>query len=229
MLIGHFKTSNRKELGEQNLTDSIEKEIFNTSSDLSQDYAEIALDTLTNESLLSEIPIIKSLVSFYKITSSIIDRHNVKKILIFLEEFHSKNIDENKLKKFKKRFSENTKHRNHVLETILLLNEKFIDTEKSKILANLFSAHIEEKLSWEEFFNLSFILSNLNPSGYKFLEKSVDEESKIKMKMFEAVEGEALLMACGIGTKFEDRFHPTGSGKKLYEFGLKPFRKKHNA
>lgn len=216
-----------KRIGELNLTESIENEIFNTSSDLSQDYAEIALDALTHESLLSEIPVIKSLVSFYKITSSIIDRYNVKKILIFLEEFHSNNIDENKLKKFQKKFSENTKHRNHVLETILLLNEKFIDTEKSKILANMFSAHIEEKLSWEEFFNLSFILNNLNPSGYKFLEKSIDEESKIKMKMFEMIEGQAILMACGIGTKSEDKFYLTGTGKKLYEFGLKPLRKKH--
>lgn len=64
---------------EDNLTDSIEKEIFNTTTELAQDYAELALDTLTNESLLSEIPIVKSLVSFYKITSSIVDRRNVKK------------------------------------------------------------------------------------------------------------------------------------------------------
>jgi hypothetical protein len=212
-------------LGENNLTDSIEKEIFNTTSELTQDYAELALDTLTNESLLSEIPIVKSLVSFYKISSSIVDRHNVKKILIFLEEFHSNSIDENKLKRFKEKFNENTKHRNHVLETILLLNEKFIDTKKSKILANLFSAHIEENLTWEEFFKLSFMLSILNPAGYKFLEKSVDKNSTIRMKMTEMIEGEALLMACGIGTMFEQQFKPTRTAFKLYEYGLKPLKK----
>jgi hypothetical protein len=217
-------------LREENLTNSIEKEIFNTTTELTQDYAELALDTIANESLLSEIPIVKSLVSFYKITSSIVDRHNVKKILMFLEEFHSKSINENKLKIFKKKFSENTKHRNHVLETILLLNEKFIDTEKSKILANLFSAHIEGNLTWEEFFKLSFVLSNLNPAGYKFLEKSADKNTNIKMKMFELIEGEALLMACGIGTKFEERFKPTKTGINLYEYGLKPLKKnKHYA
>ncbi|MWW25107.1 hypothetical protein [Algibacter lectus] len=208
---------------EEILTDSIEKEIFNTTSELTQDYAEIALDTLTNESLLSEIPVVKSLVSFYKITSSIVDRHNVKKILTFLEEFHSKKIDENKLKIFKENFKKDTNHRNHVLETILLLNEKFLDTKKSKILANLFSAHIEDNLTWKEFFKLSFILSNLNPAGYKFLERSV--EKNIKMEIFEVIEGEALLMACGIGTKFEERFKPTKTGINLYEFGIKPLKK----
>jgi len=212
-------------LGEKNLTDSIEKEIFNTTSELTQDYTELALDTLTNESLLSEIPIVKSLVAFYKITSSIVDRHNVKKILIFLEQFHSKSIDENKLKRFKDKFNENSKHRNHVLETILLLNEKFIDTEKSKILANLFSAHIEENLTWEEFFKMSFILTNLNPAAYLFLEKYVDKDSNIRTKMYESIEGEALLMACGIGRMFEEQFKPTRTAIKLYEYGLKPLKK----
>lgn len=214
---------------ENNLTDSLEKEIFNTTSELTQEYTELALDTLTDESLLSEIPIVKSLVAFYKITSSIVDRHNVKKILTFLEEFHSKSIDEKKLKRFKEKFSENTKHRNHVLETILLLNEKFIDTEKSKILANLFSSHIEEKLTWEEFFKMSFILTNLNPSGYLFLEKYVDTNSNIRTKMHESIEGEALLMACGLGTMFELQFKPTKTAIKLYEYGLKPIKNKHSA
>ncbi|MCF7569644.1 hypothetical protein L3X37_14955 [Sabulilitoribacter arenilitoris] len=212
-------------MGDKNLTNSFENEIFNTTSELSQDYAELALDSLTSESLLSEIPIVKSLVSFYKITSSIVDRHNVKKILVFLEEFHSKNIDENKLKEFKGKFKENPKHRNQVLETILLLNEKFIDTEKSKILANLFSAHVEDNLTWEEFIKMSFILTNLNPAGYKFLEKYVDKESSIRTKLHESIEGEALLMACGIGTMFDLQFKPTRTAIKLYEYGLKPLKK----
>ena len=214
---------------EQNLTDSIEKEIFNTSSELTQDYSELALDILTRESMLSEIPVVKSLIAFYKITSSIVDRHNVRKILTFLREFQTKNIDAGQLEKFRKKFKKNTKHRNHVLETILLLNEKFIDDEKSKILANLFSSYLEEKLSWDEFFKLSFILSNLNPSGYKFLEKSVDANSKIYMTIAERVEGEAFLMACGLGTKFENIFRLTNAGTKLYELGLKPVKKKHSA
>jgi hypothetical protein len=212
-------------LEKENLTDSIEKEIFNVSSDLSKNYAEIALDALTQESLLSEIPVVKSLVSFYKITSSIVDRHNMKKVLTFLEEFHLKKISAEKLGKFKEKFKNDEKHRTHVLETILLLNERFIDVKKSRILANLFSAHIDEKLSWEEFIKMSFMLNILNPSGYLFLEKKVDKESKLGMGMGQMIEGEAILMACGIGTRFEDTFRLTKTGIALYEFGLKPLRK----
>jgi hypothetical protein len=219
----------KKKLKEENLTNNIEKEIFNTASDLSKNYAEIALDTLTEESLLSKIPVIKSLVSFYKITSSIVDRHNMKKILIFLEEFHLNKIDSNKLDIFKKKFEEKPKHRDKVLETILLLNERFIDTKKSQILANLFSAYIQEVLTWEQFLKMSFMLNNLNPYGYKILERIVDKNSELKFSMRQMIEGHAILMACGIGTKFEDRFKLTNTGIRLYELGIKPLRKKQSA
>ena len=177
---------------------------------------------------MSEISIVKSLVSFYKITSSIIDRHNVKKILTFLSEFHSNQVDKLKLEKFKDKFEKNNKHRNQVLETILLLNEKFIDIQKSQIFANLFTAHINEKISWEEFQKMSFMLTNLNPAGYKYLEKSANKDSKTKTNMIQMIEGEALLLACGIGTKFEEKFRLTRTGVKLYELGLKPLLEKHS-
>lgn len=161
---------------------------------------------------------------FYRITSSIIDRHNVKKILTFLEEFHSNKINSLKLDLFKSKFDQDKKYRNDVLETILLLNERFIDVKTSQILANLFIAHIEEKISWEKFLEMSFMLNNLNPSGYVFLEKCADKESHIKMNLGQTMEGEALLIACGIGSKFEEQFRPTKTGISLYELGIKPLK-----
>ena len=149
----------------------------------------------------------------------------LKKYCFFWKNFTQKILIKKKLNSFKAKFNENAKHRNHVLETILLLNEKFIDTEKSKILANLFSAYIEENLTWEEFFKMSFILTSLNPAGYKILEKSVDKDSAIKLKMHESIEGEVLLMACGSGYIFEQQFKPTKTAIKLYEYGLKPLKK----
>lgn len=207
---------------ENGLTDNFEKEIFNTTFNLSQNYAEIAIDTLISDYALKEIPIIKSLVSFYKIQSSIVARHNVKKILIFLNEFHTNEIEPKKLEEFKQKLNNNYKFKNRVFETLLLLNEKFIDTKKSQVLAHLFKALIEKKLTWEEFFNLSYILNNLNPSGYKFLKKSSDKSAHIKMKMNEIMEGEAVLISCGIGLKFENDFVLTKTGIKLYELGFEP-------
>lgn len=204
------------------LTNNLEKEIFNKTFDLSSDYTEVAIDVIINDDILKEIPIVKSLISFYNISSSLIARHNVKKVIIFLQEFHSKKVDSDKLERFKTKLEKDSNKKNEILETVLVLIEKFIDFEKSKILANLFLAHIENKLTWKDFKKLSFILNNLNPSGYVFLEKCADKNTS--MKMSELIEGEAFLLACGIGTKFEEQFKLTNAGLKLYEYGLKPLK-----
>ncbi len=103
-----------------NFSDDFENEIFNKSLDLSTDYAEVSLDLIFEDGLLKELPIVKTLFTFYNITSSIIAQHNVKKILVFLQEFHSHRIEDDKIKKFKKQFNKDLNYRNEVLETVLI-------------------------------------------------------------------------------------------------------------
>lgn len=207
------------------LSESFEKEIFNKSIDLSIDYSEIALDLISTSEVVKEIPWVKTLAAFYNITSSINERYNVKKFLVFLQEFHSHQIDSKKLDDFKNKLNSNNEYKNEILEITLVLIEKFIDIEKSKILANLLKAHIEEDLTWEDYRKLTFVLNQLNPSGYIFLIKSFNKE--IRMTMIQSIEGEAFLLASGIATKFEEQVKITPSGKKLYEFGLKPLKEKY--
>ncbi len=210
-----------------NLTDSFEKEIFNKTVDLSIDYGEIAIDIISTSEIIKEIPTVKSLYAFYNIGSSINSRYNIKKMLVFLSEFHSHNIENEKLEKFKEKINNDNKYRNELLETTLVLIEKFIDMEKSRILANLLKAHIEEKISWQQYQELSFILNQLNPSGYKILIRHFDKS--VEMKMSKQVEGEAYLLACGIGTIFEDQLRINVAGRNLYCFGLKPIKERYCA
>ena len=207
-----------------NFSDDFENEIFNKSLDLSTDYAEASLDLIFEDGLLKELPIVKTLFTFYNITSSIIAQHNVKKILVFLQEFHSHRIEDDKIKKFKKQFNKDLNYRNEVLETVLIYIERFTDVKKSKILANLFIAYINENLSWKDFQKMTFILNTLNPSSFDFMAKYFELNSS--KSMIELVEGEAFLLASGIATKFEDRFSLTRTGISIYEFGIKPLKKK---
>ncbi|OYU78909.1 MAG: hypothetical protein CFE23_16510 [Flavobacterium sp. BFFFF1] len=202
----------------ENFTDNFEKEIFKQSFDLSIDYAEISLDAICREDALKEIPIVKSLLAFYNISSSIVARHNVKKIIVFLQQFQSRTIDRQQLNKFKERFKEDMKFRNSTIENILVLLEKFTEIEQAKILANLFSAYIKEDLTWDEFKKMSFIIKNLNPAAYEILEKKVNKEH---MPMTKTIEGEGFLLACGIGSTFEDQYRFSSTGEKLFKFGMK--------
>ncbi len=216
-----------KTTNNDSLTASFEKEIFNNTFDLSVNYSEIALDLISTSEIVKEIPWVKTLAAFYNITSSINSRYNIKKILVFLQEFHSHQINSKKLDEFKYKLNNNNEYKNEILEITLVLIEKFVDIEKSKILANLLKAHVEEDLTWEDYRKLSFVLNQLNPSGYIFLIKSFNKE--MTMTMSQLMEGEAFLLACGIGRMFEEQLKITPSGKKLYEFGLKPLKEKYCA
>lgn len=211
------------------VTSSFEKEIFNKSFDLSIDFAEIGVDLITTSEIVNIIPGLKTIATFYTISQSINSRYNFKKILVFLKQFHSQQISPNALEKFRTKLDLDSKYRQELLETTLVLIEKFTDLEKSKILANLLSAHINEDLSWEEYCKIIFIVNQLNPSGYISLIKHSNKELKISMTMREYIEGESFLIACGIGTKFEEQLKITNSGYKLYKFGLKYLEQKYCA
>ena len=145
-------------------SNQISEELVETSMDLAIDYSELALDTIFDGLILEEIPIIKTIVSTYKIGNSIRERHFAKKLAIFLKEFHTKEIDANKLNSFKDKFSTDHKYQSRIMEHITVFNDRFMETKKSKILANIFSAYIEDKMDWTYYLELAHCLEKLSPN-----------------------------------------------------------------
>lgn len=172
-----------------NIISSFEKEIFNKTFDLSIEYGEIAIDIITTSEVLKAIPGLKTIATFYDITSSINSRYNFKKILVFLQQFHSQKINIDALKKFQIKISNDPKYRQELLETTLILIEQFTDLEKSRILANLLVAHINEDLTWNDYCTIIFIVNQLNPSGYISLIKHCNKKVQIPTGMREYIEG----------------------------------------
>jgi len=201
------------------ITKIVCNEINTKSLDLGIDYSELALDAFLKDSVLKEIPFVKSVVSFYNIGHSVIARHKTKKILTFFKEFHSCEIELDKFEKFKNKFNGDADYQNQVVETILLLNERFLQIEKSKILAKLIISHIEEKISWNELTDLSVVLDNIHPKGFLFLEKMSKENNWANHGRDQ--EGEALMIACGIGHRHGTLFMINDLGKKFYIYGLR--------
>ena len=53
------------------------------------EYAEIGLDAVMEEGVLKDIPIVSTAIALYKIGNSIKERHNLKKLLIFINEINN--------------------------------------------------------------------------------------------------------------------------------------------
>ena len=179
-----------------NINDLVKNEIIEKTIDLTTDYFELGLDAFLDENLLKEIPLVKSLVTFYNIASSVKDRHNVKKILTFFQEFHKQTIDPEKYKEFLHKFISHQSYNKKVVETIILLNERFLEIEKSKVLANLTRAHIEGNLSWAEFENIYVVLDSIHTVGFLFLKKMA--ELGWHSHQLRDEKNEPLMLACGI-------------------------------
>lgn len=209
-----------KNADSKDISTIVSDEITNKSIDLGVDYSEIALDEFLKEGLLKEIPIVKSVVTFYNIGNSVLARYNTKKILTFFKEFHASDINSERLFKFKSKFNSDSKYRTQVVETIILFNERFNQIEKSKILAKLILSHIEEHISWEELIALAIVLENIHPNGIIFLKTKM---TNLNLNTHDP-DGEPLMVACGIGYSgfgVQSPFIINKLGQMFYDFGIK--------
>lgn len=143
------------------LVDDFEKSLFNSSKDVISDYLEIGIDSLMNEGILKEIPIVNTIVGVLKIGKNVHDRNLLKQTLTFINEFNKNKISRDKLDQYKITIENNPKRCEEELGRILLLLNNFIDKEKSIMLAKIFKAYIEKIINWNEFCEYSEIINRL--------------------------------------------------------------------
>ncbi|MDV3753392.1 hypothetical protein CMU20_00005 [Elizabethkingia anophelis] len=212
----------------KNLSDSVSLEITNTTLDLAIDYAEVGMDEFL-DGALKEIPFVKTLYSFGKIGYSIRERFFVKKLLTFLQEFHSKEIQIDNLNNFKNRFDSDEKYKEKVVENLLVYTDTFLNIEKAKIFAKLFRNYINEKYDWKYFLGLADCLNSVNINAFDFLREMAEVDYEIsetpeERKIPRNGDKEALLYSCGIAyqsSTWSSSFNISQVGKDLYEYGIK--------
>ncbi|HEY0218211.1 MAG TPA: hypothetical protein VGC26_00380 [Afipia sp.] len=194
------------------------KELINPTLDLAPDYAEMGLDALLSSDIAKDVPIVKTLIAIGKTSFAIRERFFVKKVLVFLKEFHSDISDTEKAQAFRERIDTEPNFRHKVTEHLLVIIDKLLDAEKSRILARLFRAHIHQDLTWDQFVDLSVVLDSLQREGQTFL-----NEIAVTGNFYyhgNARPSEASLFAAGIATRHGSKFTVTELGQCLYKYGL---------
>ncbi|WP_068785506.1 hypothetical protein [Paenibacillus phocaensis] len=138
------------------------KHLINTGLDLTIDYSEVALDSIFNDDVTSEIPILKSIISLGRLGISIKQLHFTKKVLCFLREFHSRNSTDN-FSDFKYKLITDEKFKYKVTEQIILIIDRLRTEQRSVLFAKLFIGHIQEKYDWDTFCYFSECLDSMQP------------------------------------------------------------------
>lgn len=152
-----------------NLVPDFKNTLFNDNvKDIALDYSEMGIDAVINNNILAEVPIAKSIVVFCKTGVAIRDRNLLKQTLRFIDEFRKNTISLEKIEAYKKKMK-NSKFAEKELGRVIYLLDCNIDTVKSGVLARMYASHIDGKISWNVFCELSDLNSRVFVADYKLL------------------------------------------------------------
>ena len=153
------------------LVENFEKSLFDDSKDIIGDYLEIGIDSIIDEGILKEIPIVKTIVGVLKVGKNVHDRNLLKQTLVFINEFNRNEIRQDKIEEYKKRIENDPKKCEDELGRIILLLNNFIDREKSIMLSKVFKDYVGQLLNRNEFCEHSEIINRLFIQDFSFLQE----------------------------------------------------------
>lgn len=140
-----------------------ESSLFDSNlRDIGEETLELGIDSILDDGLLKDIPIVHTIVGVAKTAQNIYDRNLLRQTATFISEFNNGTIDKDKLIKYRQKLDSDSGLAEKELGRVLILLNSYIDLEKSKILANFYKAYaVEEKISWDKFCELSEVNTRL--------------------------------------------------------------------
>lgn len=139
------------------LSNSLEKTLKDSDlQNVTTGLAEVVIDSLMQDGIAKDIPIIGTIVGVGRAALGIRERLFLKKIIFFISELHD--IPANKRHAMVDHINKSDQYRTKVGEKLLYIIDKCEDHEKSQVIARLFKAFIQEKLSYNEFLRSASIV-----------------------------------------------------------------------
>lgn len=132
----------------------------NVLSDALVDMTESSIDSLIDNELLKQIPIVKSFIGITQTGINIHDKLFLKKIISFLVGIDE--IDSQEREKIIKSIDSSKKYRLRVGEKLLYVIDSCDDYEGSERVAKLFRAVLTKDITYEEYLEASSVLVRLS-------------------------------------------------------------------
>lgn len=143
------------------LIPSFKKSLFDTTIDIGVDLLELPIDLLTENEIIKDIPIVGTIVKLGKATTTIRDRHLIKKLVKFIESINNGDIESEKLERHKQILESDNKKLNEELENIIIIIDRQLEIDKTKILGELYKSYVCGNIDWEDFKSFSDVLERL--------------------------------------------------------------------
>ena len=144
-------------------TDDLPKSLIQTLadselSDVASDLAETSLDTLIEDGIFRDIPIIGTLVGVWRSGVSVRDELFLRKLTTFLIDLGKIPTDE---RRDVIQSLSNPATQENIGEKLIGLLDRFESTVKAQLLGRAFARYAERFITSEEFWRVSFIIDRL--------------------------------------------------------------------
>lgn len=153
----------------------VESIVIKDVGDLVSDYAELGLDSILDEGLVKDIPILRTCVSIAKVGLNIRDRLYVKKIANFIKQVGDTTQEEREA--FIKEHCQNEKR---FEEAVLLILEQVDNINKATLIGKIFKACILRMINYQDALSLSCIV---NKALWQDIENMLRRNFTVEMKM----------------------------------------------
>ena len=88
---------------ENNITLKFNDSLLIDSSDIIANYVELGIDSVLEDGIFKEVPVVSTILSINKVFLSIHERNLVKNLILFLNELNTGDINRKKLEKYKEK------------------------------------------------------------------------------------------------------------------------------
>ena len=147
-----------------NFAEDLEKSLSSDLNKINTQISEPVMDSILNDGLLKDIPIIGTAVNLYKAGQTFQALHFVQKIHRVL--FYLQELSEKERSGFINSLDSKNKHK--VFERILYIVDKLDETQKADIIGQLLIHLVKGNLTQQLFFRLASIVNNSHISDLTY-------------------------------------------------------------
>lgn len=208
---------------------SFASSLFDESKDSIGDITELGIDSLLDDGVFKDLPIVSMLVGVKNTYQNIHDRNLLKQTLTFIKQFNSGSINQEKLNKYRDMLNTDSKKAEKELGRVLIILNSTIDMEKSQMLANLYKSYINEKINWNQFCEFAEIIKMLFLNDFNIIDliykHQITDTSGIEIYPIDRLTSlgivntvmKTIMISSNTSSKSDKYVNLTTIGQKFYE------------
>ncbi len=207
-----------------NLVPSLKESLLKPLGDTTIDIGEVFFDTIFQDGIIKDIPIIRTIATFTKVGLSLRERNLAKNTYAFIMGFRNKTLSTDKINSYRERLSD-PKVAEKELGYALVLLDKEIHYQKAGILGKAYRAFADGDITWDEYIEISEVINRMFMIDFKHLYR-IAKGSPLNYGIREE-EMYGLQRLEGMGLISEIKPHVTGTtivlngGYKLTSLGIR--------